>query len=152
MFKLISVPAFILSSGLGIQLNQAEQSSCECVTEPVTVQQFCDDRNGCVLEAYDEQCNVTEIPSQTWGADGCRAYDNMIDPNNCPLTIEFCRTEWCFVTEECNDPNKQKVNLFGDRDDLYISYDVCGSQPYDRSDLTGFKAGDYEECLAELEE
>ena len=128
MFKLISIPAFILSSGLGIQLNQAEQGSCECVTEPVTAQQYCDDR-GCVLEVYDEQCNVSEIRSQTYGADGCRAYDNMLDPNNCPLTLERCRTEWCFVTEECNDPDKQKVNLFGDRDDLYISYNACDS-PY----------------------
>ena len=76
----------------------------------------------------------------------------MLDPNNCPLTLERCRTEWCFVTEECNDPDKQKVNLFGDRDDLYISYNACDSPYQDRSNLTNFVPGDYEECLAELEE
>ena len=147
MFKLISIPAFILSTGNGIQLKQDQASSCECVTEPVTAQQFCDDR-GCVLEVYDDECNVSEIPAQNWGANGCQAYDNILDPNNCPLTIEFCSTSWCFVTEECDDPAKQKVKLFGDRDDLYISYNTCGNQPYNRSDLTNFVSGPYEECLA----
>ena len=36
MFKLISIPAFILSTGYGIQLKQAQESSCECVIEPET--------------------------------------------------------------------------------------------------------------------
>ena len=48
----------------------------------------------------------------------------------------------------CNDPNKQKVNLFGDRDDLYLSYEVCGELPYARTEFRDYVSGDYDTCIA----
>ena len=67
--------------------------------------------------------------------------------------MDHCSTPWCLVDGECNDPLKQKVNLFGDNDNLYISYLPCGNvQPFRRDFETNWERGDYEMCVDSIDD
>ena len=140
--------AAVIATAQGVNLSQMQESgSCECLTGPVTSQTFCDEF-GCILEAVNQNCEGRFF-YENWGTEGCQAYDHLNNPEGCPLELQHCSTPWCLVSDECNDPLKQKVNLFGDNDNLYISYLPCTSDtPFDRTEETSWVAGDYEMCVA----